>query len=39
MRRVGDTYVEAGWDEAISDIAARMNALIEADGPDAVGAY
>jgi formate dehydrogenase len=39
MRRVGDTYVEATWDEAITDIAARMNALIDADGPDAVGIY
>jgi formate dehydrogenase len=39
MRRVGESYVEATWDEAISDIAARMTALIEADGPDAVGAY
>ena len=39
MRRVGDSYVEATWDEAITDIAARMNALIEADGPDAVGVY
>ena len=39
MRRVGDTYVEAGWDEAINDIATRMNALIDADGPDAIGAY
>ncbi|WP_102143704.1 molybdopterin-containing oxidoreductase family protein [Mycobacterium hubeiense] len=39
MRRVGDTYVEASWDEAIADIAARMNALIDADGPDAVGVY
>ncbi len=39
MRRVGDTYVEASWDEAIADIAARMNALIDADGPDAIGAY
>ena len=39
MRRVGDTYIEASWDEAIADIAARMNAVIEADGPDAVGAY
>ena len=38
MRRVGDTYVEASWDEAIGDIAARMTALIDADGPDAVGA-
>ncbi|WP_326545765.1 molybdopterin-dependent oxidoreductase [Mycolicibacterium sp. ND9-15] len=39
MRRVGDTYVEATWDEAIADIAARMNAAIEAGGPDAVGVY
>ncbi|HEX2398992.1 MAG TPA: molybdopterin-dependent oxidoreductase [Mycobacterium sp.] len=39
MRRVGDKYVEAGWDEAINDIAARMNALIEADSPDAIGVY
>jgi formate dehydrogenase len=39
MRRVGDTYVEATWDEAITDIAARMTALIEADGPDAIGLY
>ena len=39
MRRVGDSYVEATWDEAIGDIAARMNALIEADGPDAIGVY
>jgi formate dehydrogenase len=39
MRRVGNSYVEATWDEAITDIAVRMNALIEAGGPDAVGIY
>lgn len=39
MRRVGDSYVEATWDEALTDIAARMNALIDADGPDAIGVY
>ncbi|MGU3497292.1 molybdopterin-containing oxidoreductase family protein [Mycobacterium sp. C31M] len=39
MRRVGERYVEASWDEAIADIADRMNRLIAADGPDAVGAY
>ncbi|MFN3004160.1 molybdopterin-containing oxidoreductase family protein [Mycolicibacterium wolinskyi] len=39
MRRVGDTYVEAGWDDALRDIADRMNAIIAAGGPDAVGAY
>ncbi|MGY4649302.1 hypothetical protein ACVWWN_003098 [Mycobacterium sp. URHB0021] len=32
-------YVEATWDEAIGDIAARMNVLIDAHGPDAIGAY
>src|SRR3954469_22032358 len=39
MRRVGDSYIEASWDEAIADIASRMTALIDADGPDAVGLY
>jgi formate dehydrogenase len=39
MRRVGDRYVEASWEEAISDIAARMTALIAGDGPDTVAAY
>jgi formate dehydrogenase len=39
MRRVGDRYVTATWEEAISDIASRMSALIDADGPDAIGAY
>ncbi|BBZ29809.1 molybdopterin-binding oxidoreductase [Mycolicibacterium madagascariense] len=39
MRRVGQGYVEATWEEAIDDIATRMNALIDADGPDAVGVY
>jgi formate dehydrogenase len=39
MRRTGDRYVESSWDEAISDIAARMTALIDADGPDAIGSY
>ncbi len=39
MRRVGDAYVEATWDDAIADIATRMNAAIDTGGPDAVGAY
>ncbi len=39
MKRVGDRYVAAGWDEAIADIAARMTALIASDGPDTVGVY
>ncbi|SOJ55639.1 Assimilatory nitrate reductase catalytic subunit [Mycobacterium simulans] len=39
MRRVGDRYVEATWEEAIADIATRLTGLIEADGPDAIAAY
>jgi formate dehydrogenase len=39
MRRVGSTYVEATWEEAIGDIAQRLNAIIAEGGPDAVGSY
>lgn len=39
MRRVGESYVEESWDTAIGDIAARMNALIDAGGPDTIGTY
>ncbi|MGQ0697063.1 MAG: molybdopterin-containing oxidoreductase family protein [Panacagrimonas sp.] len=39
MRRVGDRYVPATYEEAISDIAARLNKTIEQYGPNAVGAY
>lgn len=40
MRRVGDgEYVPATYAEAIADIAARLNAIIDRDGPDAVGSY
>jgi formate dehydrogenase len=39
MKRVGETYVEATWDEAISDIASRLRTIIDRHGPDAVGTY
>lgn len=39
MRRVGDRYVAATYDEAISDIAARLNRIIDEHGADAVGSY
>lgn len=40
MRRVGDgKYVEATYEEAITDIAARLNAIIARGGPDAVATY
>lgn len=39
MRRVGDRYEEATWDEAITDIATRLRRIIDRDGKDAVGIY
>jgi formate dehydrogenase len=39
MRRVGDHYVPASYDEAIQDISRRLNAIIERDGADAVATY
>jgi formate dehydrogenase len=39
MRRVGDRYVPATYEEAIADIAERFNRIIEQHGPDAVGSY
>jgi formate dehydrogenase len=39
LRRVGERYVAASYDEAIDDIAARLRAIIAEHGPDAVGSY
>ncbi|HVW31858.1 MAG TPA: molybdopterin-dependent oxidoreductase, partial [Acidimicrobiia bacterium] len=39
MRRVGDRYVAATYEEAVSDIAARLRVIIDRHGPDAVGSY
>lgn len=39
LRGVGDRYEEATYEEAFADIAARLNAVIERHGPDAVGSY
>ena len=39
MRRVGDHYVEASYQEAIDDISMRLNEIIDAHGPDAVASY
>ena len=39
MRRVGDRYVEASWEDAISEIAGRLRAIRDEYGPDAVGMY
>ncbi len=39
MKRVGDRYVAASYDEAIADIATRFNRLVDEHGPNAIGSY
>lgn len=39
MKRVGTHYVEATYEEAIRDIAARLTGIIERHGADAIGSY
>ncbi|MET0375427.1 MAG: molybdopterin-dependent oxidoreductase [Rhizorhabdus sp.] len=39
MRRVGDRFVPASYEEAIEDISTRLRTIVERDGPDAVGSY
>jgi formate dehydrogenase len=39
MKRVGDSYVEATWEEATADIAERLTRVIERHGADAIGTY
>lgn len=38
-RRNGDRYVAATYEEAIADIAERLNLTVDRHGPDAVGSY
>jgi formate dehydrogenase len=39
MRRVGDRYVAASYDEAYAEIAETLHGIIARGGPDSVGAY
>lgn len=39
MKRVGDEYVEASYDEAIKSISRSLTGLIKAHGKDSVGYY
>ncbi|MDO7843926.1 molybdopterin-containing oxidoreductase family protein [Sphingomonas immobilis] len=39
MRRRGDSYVAASYEEAIDDIAARLRTIVDRDGPNAVAGY
>jgi anaerobic selenocysteine-containing dehydrogenase len=39
MMRKGGELVEVSWDEALDDVAARLRAVIDSHGPNAVGMY
>lgn len=39
MRRVGDDYVEATWEEALADIGTRVRAIRGESGPDSIAMY
>ena len=38
-RRADGRFERVGWDEAIAEIAARLRAILDAHGPDAVAPY
>jgi len=39
LKRVGDTFVEIDWDSALSEIAAKIEALIDEHGSQALGHF
>jgi anaerobic selenocysteine-containing dehydrogenase len=39
QRRVGDAFVDVSWDDAIHEIAARVDEIVDRHGPRAVGVY
>ena len=41
LKRIGGPgeFAEVSWDEALDDIAARLKAIIDTDGPEAVATY
>lgn len=39
MKWIGDRYVEVPWERAIAEIAAQIKAIVDEDGPEAVGLY
>jgi len=39
MRRVGDRYVPATYEDAYSEISETLSAIVERDSPNAVGCY
>ncbi|MCP4843442.1 MAG: molybdopterin-dependent oxidoreductase, partial [Halieaceae bacterium] len=39
VKRIGDEWIEVEWDEALTDIAARLTGLRERHGKDAIAMY
>lgn len=39
MMRKGGTLVPVSWDEALDDLAARLNSVVEKHGPNSVGIF
>jgi anaerobic selenocysteine-containing dehydrogenase len=39
QRRDGDTFVDVSWEHATEEIAARLRAIVDEDGPRSVGLY
>ncbi len=41
LKRIGGPgeFIEVTWDEALDDIAARLKAILDADGPEAIATY
>jgi anaerobic selenocysteine-containing dehydrogenase len=39
LKREGDRFVEIDWDRALSEIAAKIEALVEEHGPQALGHF
>ena len=39
MKRVGERFVAATWEEALADIGSRVRRLLDEDGPDSIGCY
>ncbi|THF87306.1 molybdopterin oxidoreductase family protein [Deinococcus sp. KSM4-11] len=39
LRRVGDTWEDLGWDEALDLVATRLRAIRDEHGPDAVASF
>ena len=39
LKRVGDRYVAASYEEAVDDVATRLKTIVDRYGPEAVGSY